>query len=139
MNDITYPFQFVNSFFTKINIKRSNFQEKVEIPLNVSLKVIEPEFPKVQINMLVTTKESKSIDIELELVGQFIYMGDSKEYDKELDLEFAFNRASLLLFPFLTQMAGILTSQMGMENLKLGIPTNPVPITARTTEPQKTK
>jgi hypothetical protein len=118
-----YPYQLVNMFVISISLKRATkLAEKVEMPTQVSIQYTEPSFPRVQVAMKIATPEDALIPLELQVVGIFDYIGSQKQYDKNLNREFAEERAFHMLWVYSIQMIKSVSTQMGMKPLELRIP-----------------
>lgn len=120
-----YPFDQVNIFLIALSFSRKqSIPDKVEMPITIEAKTAEPGFPRLQVNLKVKTPDDSIIAFNIEAVGLFDYLGEKKEYDKELDLEFVEEKALYLVWVYIDQLVNIVTSQMGINPIKLKPPTN---------------
>ena len=118
-----FPYQVTNVFFIKLEFSRiNNIADPFELFIKVEAKVVEPEFPRVQYNLRLRTKDPEPIVVDVEVIGVYNYIGDKTEYDKELNQEFMEKEAIHFLFMSARQMISITTSQMGMQPVTLNIP-----------------
>ena len=84
--------------------------------------MVEPEFPRLQMNVKVSTPEDTPISFSFEIVGIFNYVGESKQYEKELNREFVSSKALDLIWVLAVQTVKIITGQMGMNPVQLNTP-----------------
>jgi hypothetical protein len=125
--ELKYPYQHINTFIVSVAFKRlTKVPPKIELPTTVSVQLTEPGFPRVQVAMRLNSPEDTSdeppISFSLEVVGLFDYTGSSNEYDKQLNREFAEERALHVLWVYCSQMVKMFSSQMGMNPLELRSP-----------------
>jgi len=122
-NGSKYPFAQLDIFIISLSIHREqSVPAGVEIPVTAEIKIAEPGFPHLQVNMKLLTPPDKPIRFSIEAVGQFDYIGNQKGYDKELNQEFVKEKALHILWTYLAQLVKLITSQMGMNPLTLRVP-----------------
>jgi hypothetical protein len=120
--NMEYPYEFISIFLKSININRKDeIPPNTPIIGNVKFKVIEPEFPKLQINVLFETVGDLPITYAIEALGLFKYIGSKKVYDKELNKKFVFEKGLHIISAYVSQMIKLFTSQMGMNPLNVPI------------------
>jgi preprotein translocase subunit SecB len=92
------------------------------LPINTEIKIVEQEFPRLQVNVKVNTKEDAPVSFNFEMVGIFNYIGESKHYESELNKEFVSKKALDLIWVLAVQTVRIITGQMGMNPIQLNTP-----------------
>ena len=118
-----YQFKLVNAFFINLLFERERvLPEPMQIQIEVQTKVIDKDFPRIQINIRTSTKDQSELKMNLELIGLFDYIGDNPERDRNLIYEFIGNKGLHMLWPYISQMTRIITSQMGMNPLDVHTP-----------------
>ena len=118
-NESKYPFELKNSFFVSVSFRRApEVPQPIELPINTEVNIAEPGFPILQIGVKVKSPEDSPIFFDVQLIGIFEYQGEKKEYDNELNLEFAFERGMYLLWPNISQMIRVITAQMGISPIQ---------------------
>lgn len=122
-DSVTFPYIFEAAFFSSLNFRRTKqLPSHMEMPINVQTKLLEPEFPRLQINIKVNTPKGHPLEFEIELVGMFKYVGENSNYDDDLNNKFLFERAFHMLWPNISQLVRIITGQMGMNPLDIQVP-----------------
>lgn len=122
-NELKYPYKLVNIFVVSISLRRdTQLAPKVELPTEIGIRQVEPEFPRLQVSMKVSSPQDTPVSFSLEVVGLFDYIGPKKEYDRALNKEFVQERASHMLFVYCTQLIRLVSGQLGMNPLQLGGP-----------------
>lgn len=121
---LSYPFSLLTAFFISLQ-----FMRKPEVPsgltlaIEVGIKVTFENYPnQFQINLLLTSQKDAPIEFKLELVGLFEYKGTNPEADKEKIPEFLNNQGLFMLWPYMTQIAKIITADMGISPINLNLP-----------------
>ena len=123
MTENPYPFELINTFFISLNLRREkHVPDPLELPVSIQMKVSESGFPRLQVNLKVSVPKDSPLAFDIELVGLFDYIGDSKEYDHDLNWKFINDRGFFILFPYVSQMIRLITSQMGMNPLNTRMP-----------------
>ncbi len=123
--EMIYPFEIVSIF-----LKSFSFDRKEEIPPNIPIpvktkfKLLEPGFPKIQLNVLVETPTDLPISFRIEAVGLFNYIGEKQEYDSDINKNFIFKKGLHTIWPYISQIIKLFTSQMGMAPLNSPIPSS---------------
>lgn len=118
-----YPFNLVNAFFVSLEFEREPvLPEKMELPIEAQIKVVDEGFPRLQVNLRTRTQGQASVKFSLELVGLFDYAGDHPEIDREIAGEFVREKGLYMLWPYVTQTIRIITGQMGMNPLDTKTP-----------------
>lgn len=124
-SDIKYPFELVNIFPISLSFSRKeSIPDQVEMPISIQIKIVEPGFPRIQMNMTVKSPPDSAISFNIEAVGLFDYVGENTEYNKELNQEFIKEKALDLIWINIDQLVRIITGQMGMNPLKLKTPSS---------------
>lgn len=134
-----YPYQLQNTFIISISFKRDRkLSGKLELPTNVSVQYTEPNFPRIQVAMKVDVPKESPVSFSMEVVGLFDYIGSKQEYDQELNREFVEQRAFHMLWVFSSQIAKLVSSQMGINPLEIRSPAEfKLPESPQTTKKQK--
>ena len=123
INATNYPYEVINIFLISLTFKRGNAAPPpLELPISSEIKMVEPEFPRLQVNVKVSTPEDTPISFNFEIVGVFNYIGESKQYEKDLNKEFVSKKALDLIWVHATQMVRMITGQMGMNPVQLKTP-----------------
>jgi len=122
-SNIKYPFEQVNIFSIALSFSRKqSIPDQIEMPISIQVKVVEPGFPRIQVNMIVKSPPDTALSFSAEVVGLFDYVGEKTEFDKELNQEFIQEKALHLIWVYIDQLARLITGQMGMNPLKLKAP-----------------
>ncbi len=122
-NANNYPYELKEIFTISLEFHRQNeIPTPVELPISSEIKLIESGFPRLQINMRISTAQEGAITFNIELVGLFDYIGESPEYDKELNKEFVSEKALHMLWVYGVQIIRIITGQMGMNPIQMKVP-----------------
>lgn len=125
MAEKTFPYRMVNVFFVSLNIKREmKMPDELEFPITIQSKLIEPEFPRLQINLRVFTPEDSPLVFDMELIGLFDYIGNEPEYDHDMNEKFLIERGFYLVYPYSGQLLRIITGQMGINPIDTPLPIN---------------
>src|SRR5688572_7615280 len=115
-----YPYQLVNTFLVSMSFSRAQkLPPTMELPTNIGIQYTEPGFPRIQVALKLNSKEDSLVPFNLEVIGLFDYIGQKKNYDKELNKEFVEERALHTLWLYSSQMIKLVSSQMGMNPLQL--------------------
>ncbi len=118
-----YPFNLIGAFFTSLSFERENaILENVEVPIEIQIKIIDKEFPKLQVNLKTRTPDQSPVKFSMELIGLFEYTEKNLEIGRSRILEFVNTRGLHMLWPYASQMIRIITSQMGMNPLNTKTP-----------------
>ena len=118
-----YPYEIVSIFLISFSFKRSeNIPPNIPVPVKTKFKLLKSEFPKIQINLLIETPDDLPISFKIESVGLFNYIGEKLEYDPILDTEFVIEKGFHVIWPYISQMVKLFTSQMGMNPLNIEVP-----------------
>jgi len=122
-NNIQYPFNLVNAFFVTLHFQREPaIPNKMEFQFEIQIKVIDKDFPRLQVNIRNRTTDKSPLKLEVELVGLFDYIGDNPEQDRALINDFLRNKGIHMLLPYISQLIRIITGQMGMNPLDIHTP-----------------
>jgi preprotein translocase subunit SecB len=122
-DEIRYPYELKNAFFTSVKFHRAKeVPQPIELPVETEVGISERKFPVVQIAVKVRTPDDTAISFDLHMVGIFEYQGEKKDFDRELEVDFALERGVPSLWSYLNQMVRITTSQMGVSPLNLRTP-----------------
>jgi len=117
------PFTLVNAFFITLHFERgSTLPDALEMPLEIQIKVVDKDFPRFQINLRNKTQDQSPLKLDLELVGLFEYIGDNPEQGRGLINDFIREKGLNMLWPYVSQMTRMITSQMGMNPLNIRTP-----------------
>lgn len=118
-----YPFELVDTLISNLTVRRTpEVEEGIELPVAAEVRVSEPGFPILQINLKLKAPDDSKVYFDIEVIGIFKYVGEKDEYDKELNKNFAFEKALHVIWSFARQMIKIVTSQMGMDGINLNTP-----------------
>lgn len=118
-----YPYEIDSIFLRSFKFDRKEeIPPNIPIPVTTKFKLLEPEYPRVQINVLFETPSDLPISFQLEAIGLFKYIGDKQEYDSTLNKEFVFEKGLLIIWTYISQIVKLFTSQMGMTPLNTPIP-----------------
>lgn len=118
-----YPFVLTNAFFVTLSFERSNtLPGEIELPTEGQITVTDQQFPRLQVNFRIKTRDDSSVRFALELVGLFDYQGNQPERDRGLIKEFVQEKGLHMLWVYIGQMIRIITAQMGMNPIDLRTP-----------------
>jgi hypothetical protein len=118
-----FPYELKQSFFATLSFKRAQeVPEPINLPIETQVSIAEPGFPIMQIGIAVKTPDDSPVSFHLELYGIFEYQGEKKEYDRDLNVEYAFERGLYFLWPNISQMVRIITGQMGINSIQVRNP-----------------
>ena len=118
-----YPFDLVNAFFIVLHFDRERIlPNPMEMPIEIQIKVIDKDFPRIQVNLRTINRDQSPLKLELELVGLFDYIGDNPEKDRGLISDFVREKGLCMLWPYLSQIARMITGQMGMNPIEMRMP-----------------
>lgn len=124
-DEAQYPYELENSFFINLVFKRAaEVPHPIEIPTATEINIAEPGFPNLQIGVKVKSQDELPITFDVHLIGMFKYLGEQKEYDHDLNIEYTFQRGIYLLWPSIVQFVKVVTMQMGMSPLQVRTPIN---------------
>jgi preprotein translocase subunit SecB len=122
-NAVDFPFELLNIFLINLNFKRGNaVPTSIELPVSTEIKMVESEFPRLQVNVKIHTPEDTPVSFNFEVVGVFNYIGENKACDQELNKRFVSQKALDLIYVHAIQMVRIITGQMGMNPVNLKTP-----------------
>jgi hypothetical protein len=120
---IKYDYRLINIFFSSISIKRLNdIPPGIEILISSEIKILELEFPHIQVNLISKTQDDSPISFNIETIGQFDYIGIKKMFDRDKNKLFVFKEGLPILWIYTSQFLRTLTSQMGMNPLLINMP-----------------
>ena len=118
-----YPYELKQNFFASLSFRRKpEVLEPINLPIETQVNLAEPGFPVLQVGITVKTPDDSPISFYLELYGIFEYQGEKKEYDHDLNVEYAFEKGLYLLWPNVSQMVRIITGQMGINPIQIRNP-----------------
>jgi preprotein translocase subunit SecB len=121
--NIKYPFSLANAFFIALHFEREHIlPDALEMPIEIQIKMVDKDFPRVQVNLRNKTKEQSPLKLDLELVGLFDYVGNNPERDRGLINDFIREKGLHMLWPYISQMIKMVTGQMGMSPLDTRTP-----------------
>jgi preprotein translocase subunit SecB len=121
--NIQYPFSLVNAFFISLHFEREGVMpDTIEMPIEMQIKVIDKDFPRLQVNLRNKTNAPSPVKLDIELVGLFDYIGDHPEQDHELISDFIREKGLYMLWPYVSQMTRMITGQMGMNPIDTRTP-----------------
>jgi preprotein translocase subunit SecB len=124
-NNIQYPFNLVNIFFVTLHFHREPaIPDVMGFQIEVQIKVIDKDFPRLQVNIRYRTMDQSPLKLEVELVGLFDYIGDNPEQDHALITDFLRDKGVHMLLPSISQIIRIITGQMGMNPLDIHTPSS---------------
>lgn len=119
-------FQLTNAFFSSLHFRRvKQMPSTMEFPITIEIKTVEPGFPRIQLNLRVSSPEDAPLHFKVELVGLFDYVGEGKAYDKERHRKFISHTGFHMLWPYVNQIIRIVTGEMGMNPLNAVMPASP--------------
>jgi hypothetical protein len=122
-NESKYPFELKNSFFVSLSFRRApQVPQPIELPIATEVNIAEPGFPVLQIAVKVTSPADSPISFDVHLVGIFEYQGEQKEYDHDLNIDYAFERGIYLLWSNISQMVKAITAQMAISPIQVRTP-----------------
>jgi hypothetical protein len=122
-NHDKYSYELKQNFFASLSFRRNpEIPDPINIPIETQVTLAEPGFPVLQVGIKVKTPDDSPVFFYLELYGIFEYQGEKKEYDHDLNVGYAFERGLYLLWPNISQMVRIITSQMGMNPIQIRNP-----------------
>ena len=123
MNKISYPYNLKNSFFISLNIQRApEVPPNLVLAINTEVRVVDVNFPEqFQVNLKVNSQNDDPVKFSLELVGLFGYTGNQPEVDKVKFVDFFNDQGLYQLWPQITHMVRLLSSQMGIQVLNLNL------------------
>ena len=120
---IKYPYEIVSVFLISFRFNRNaEITPNLQIPVKTKFKLLEPGFPKIQVNVLIETPNDLPISFQIEAVGLFNYVGEKQDYDSARNKEFIFEKGIHTILPYISQIIKLFTSQMGMTPLNILIP-----------------
>jgi preprotein translocase subunit SecB len=123
INSIQYPFKLINAFFVTLHFDREPaVPNKMEFQIEIQIKVIDKDFPRLQVNIRNRTTDQSPLKLEVELVGLFDYIGNNPEQDRALITDFLRDKGIHMLLPYISQIIRIITGQMGMNPLDIHPP-----------------
>jgi hypothetical protein len=123
INVTKYPYELIRIFLISLNLRReAEIPSPIEMPVSTEVKFVESSFPHLQVHMKISSPQDTPISFSFEIIGLFDYVGDKKEYDRELNNMFFSDKALHMLWVYGTQMIGIITGQMGMNPLQIKTP-----------------
>jgi preprotein translocase subunit SecB len=123
IKNIQYPFNLVNVFFVTLHFDREPaIPNTMEMQIELQIKVIDKDFPRLQVNIRNRTKDPSPLKLEVELVGLFDYSGNNPDQDRELITDFLRDNGIHMLLPYISQIIRIITGQMGMNPLDIHFP-----------------
>ena len=121
--EIKYPFEIVSVFLKSFSFNRIGvIPENRKASVISKFKIIENEFPKLQINLLFETEDPAPVSFKIEGIGLFRYVGKQKKYDKELNKDFVVDKGLHILWVYLDRVTRMFTNEMGVEPLQGQIP-----------------
>ena len=118
-----YPFDLVNAFFIVLHFERERIlPSPMEMQFEIQIKVVDKDFPRIQVNLRTTNRDQSPLKLEVELVGLFDYIGDNPEKDRGLIADFVREKGLCMLWPYFSQITRMITGQMGMNPLEMRMP-----------------
>jgi hypothetical protein len=124
MSNPQYPFRLVNALLTEISCQRAP-EAPVPVPLNfnVLVKVVDVEFPKLEVHLrLQAVDDNQPLKILAEVVGLFDLVEGQPVPGREIVIDFLNDRALFLLWPYLSLPIQQITAQMGTAPVTLAAP-----------------
>ena len=120
---IKFPYELKNAFFVSLSFSRiREVPHPLELATAIEAGISETKFPTLQLDLKVKTEENAPASFSIHLVGLFEYQGEEKEYNHELEIEFALERGLPSLWPIISQTVKVITAQMGLSPLSLRNP-----------------
>jgi len=117
-------FELTDAFFTSLEFRRvPEMPQPLDLKFNVQLKVHRERLPEIlQIELKLATFEDQPLTMILELVGLFRSPEDQLQPGSDDLSRFINERALVALWPYVVQMAKLVTSQMGIAPVKIRTP-----------------
>jgi preprotein translocase subunit SecB len=116
-----YPFQLKDVILISLHAGRQAvIPDVVSVNVAAGVRIVDDQYPRLEIGLKMRTQgEPKHITFDLELVGIFELAEGAAEPDRAIGTEFASNRALFILWAYADQTVRQLTSQMGVNPIKL--------------------
>lgn len=122
---VRFPFKLDTAFFTTVSCKRSpSVPSELHTDFKVSLKIVDVNFPKLEIFLKLEAVGDQPVTFEVELVGIFLPLESQPAPDRSIIADFINEQALFMLWPYLTQMTIQVTSQMGMNPIRIPAPSH---------------
>jgi hypothetical protein len=116
-------FALQETFFIRLNFKRgTTIPSPVEIPISAQVKVVDKDFPKIQINLQVSSLDPQPVNLDIEMVAVFNYVGGDLDRGRNLLPVFLRDKGLHMMWPAIAIMMRNITSQMGMPPLNIKTP-----------------
>jgi preprotein translocase subunit SecB len=118
-----FPFSLINAFFITLRFERiPEIHDTINIPIEIQIKIIDKDFPRLQVNLRYKTPDDSPLKFDIELVGLFDYVGEDPERDHKIVNDFVREKGLHMLWPYVLQMARLITGQMGMSPIETKTP-----------------
>ena len=119
-----YPFRLDNAFFKALEFHRiPKLPEPLQFEITSEIRIHSGRFPEaLQVDLKVSTAPEKPLTFCVELVGIFELVENQPAPDADMIECFVNERALHMLWPTAEQMIRLITSQMGMNPLKIPRP-----------------
>ena len=124
MNNPKYPFRLTNAFLIELSFQRApQVPEPIPLNLNVLVKVVDLEFPKLEVRLRLQTEgDDQPLKIVAEVVGMFDLVEGQPVPGREIVVEFLNERALFMLWPYISLPIQQITAQMGTGPVALAVP-----------------
>lgn len=121
-----YPFILNNVFFVTVEFYRKSIMEnEFQFEAKVDLKVVTEQLPqRLQLNLKFASENAIPVKFKLELVGLFDLVEGYPDADQNTIVDFINERALFSMWPYISQMSRLMTSQMGMNPVNWRMPQN---------------
>lgn len=116
-------FELIDSLFSNIQIRRQNkLPEKIDLQVRVEAKIVDANYPKVEIYLRVSTEVDTPFYFTTEIIGIFENRGEKSKDYQDIVKNFSLNYGVNQLWPNVVQMISMISSQMGMNPIRLKTP-----------------
>jgi len=124
MQKIKYPFRLVEAFIIHFHLRRQpQIPDSVNVEFSASIRIHAQDYPnRFQVDLRLQSETDVPLEIVAEIIGLFDRFDSSYDVDEDLLREFVEDRAVFTLWPYLAQMIRMVTSQMGMNPLRVNTP-----------------
>ena len=121
-----FPFILNNAFFVTVEFCRtSQMENEFQFEAKVDLKVVTEQLPqRLQLNLKFESEDALPVRFKLELVALFDLVEGYPEADRNTIVDFINERALFSMWPYISQMSRLMTSQMGMNPVNWRMPQN---------------
>jgi preprotein translocase subunit SecB len=116
--------ELAEAFFVTLEFRRTpEVPDSLKVQFNIQVRVHDEQMPeRLQVDLKLETPEEQPLAMVLEVVGLFRGEDGKPDVNSEEVARFVNERALFMLWPYAVQMTRLITSQMGMEPVKLPTP-----------------